>query len=78
MTDPTGTYQFTFDNSFGGLQVEPAPDGARLTQAATQYTFLTGRNFTIAYTYDKASNRTGFTDSEGGSTAYVYDTLNRL
>jgi RHS repeat-associated protein len=30
------------------------------------------------YAYDKASNRTSFTDPESGSTAYVYDTLNRL
>jgi RHS repeat-associated protein len=66
VSDPTGTYQFTFDNM------------GRLTQAATQYTFLTGRNFTAAYSYDKASNRTGFTDPENGSTSYAYDTLNRL
>ncbi len=66
VTDPTGTYQFTFDNM------------GRLTQANTQYSFLTGRNFTTAYTYDKASNRTGFTDPENGSTSYAYDTLNRL
>ncbi len=66
VTDPSGTYQFTFDNM------------GRLTQAATQYTFLTGRNFTTSYTYDAASNRTGFTDPENGSTTYAYDTLNRL
>ena len=36
------------------------------------------RNFTTSYTYDKASNRTGFTDPENGSTTYAYDTLNRL
>ncbi|MGC1616082.1 MAG: RHS repeat-associated core domain-containing protein [Candidatus Acidiferrum sp.] len=66
VTDPTGTYQFTFDNM------------GRLTQAVSQYSFLTGRNFTTAYTYDKASNRTGFTDPENGSTSYAYDTLNRL
>lgn len=66
VTDPTGTYQFTFDNM------------GRLTQAVAQYSFLTGRNFTTAYTYDKASNRTGFTDPESGSTSYAYDTLNRL
>jgi YD repeat-containing protein len=40
------------------------------------YSFLTSRNFTSAYTYDAASNRTGFTDPESGSTAYSYDTLN--
>jgi YD repeat-containing protein len=42
------------------------------------YSFLASRNFTNAYTYDAASNRTGFTDLESGSTAYSYDTLNRL
>lgn len=42
------------------------------------YSFLTSRNFTNAYTYDAASNRTGFTDPESGSTTYSYDTLNRL
>ena len=65
VTDPTGTYSFTFDNL------------GRLTGTTTQYAFL-GRNFTTSYSYDKASNRTGFTDPESGSTAYVYDTLNRL
>src|SRR5438093_2407442 len=50
----------------------------RLTSTTTSYAFLTGRNFTTSYTYDKASNRTGFTDPENGSTSYVYDTLNRL
>ncbi len=66
VTDPTGTYKFTFDNM------------GRLTGTTTTYSFLTGRNFTTSYAYDKASNRTGFTDPESGSTAYVYDTLNRL
>jgi len=32
----------------------------------------------LIYSYDKASNRTGFTDPESGSTSYAYDTLNRL
>jgi RHS repeat-associated protein len=66
VTDPTGTYQFTFDNM------------GRLTNTTTSYAFLTGRNFTTSYAYDAASNRTGFTDPESGSTSYVYDTLNRL
>src|SRR5262249_55378873 len=66
VTDPTGTYSFTFDNM------------GRLTGTTTQYAFLTGRTFTTAYGYDAASNRTGFTDPEGGSTGYSYDTLNRL
>jgi RHS repeat-associated protein len=50
----------------------------RLTGTTTAYSFLTGRNFTTSYTYDAASNRTGFTDPESGSTSYSYDTLNRL
>ncbi len=66
VVDPSGTYQFTFDNM------------GRLTGASSQYTFLTGRNFTTSYTYDAASNRKGFTDPENGSTTYAYDTLNRL
>jgi RHS repeat-associated protein len=66
VTDPTGTYSFTFDNM------------GRLTTTTTQYAFLMGRTFTTAYSYDAASNRIGFTDPEGGATAYAYDTLNRL
>ncbi len=66
VSDPTGTYQFTFDNM------------GRLTGTTTAYAFLTGRNFTTSYVYDAASNRTGFTDPENGATGYVYDTLNRL
>ena len=66
VTDPTGTYSFTFDNM------------GRLTGTTTNYSFLTSRSFTTAYAYDKASNRTGFTDPESGSTTYAYDTLNRL
>ena len=66
VVDPTGTYRFTFDNM------------GRLTGTTTSYSFLPGRTFTTSYTYDKASNRTGFTDPEGGSTTYVYDTLHRL
>src|SRR5207248_3618846 len=42
------------------------------------YSYLTARIFTTGYSYDAAANRTGFTDAESGSTAYVYDTLNRL
>ena len=49
----------------------------RLTNTTSSYSFLT-RNFTTSYGYDKASNRTSFSDPESGSTAYVYDTLNRL
>jgi YD repeat-containing protein len=36
------------------------------------------RNFNTSYGCDAASNRTSFTDPEGGSTADVCDTLNRL
>jgi RHS repeat-associated protein len=66
VTDPTGTYQFAFDNM------------GRLTATTTSYAFLTGRNFTTSYAYDATSNRTGFTDPESGATSYAYDTLNRL
>jgi RHS repeat-associated protein len=66
VSDPTGTYQFTFD------------DMGRLTGTSTQYAFLTSRTFTTSYGYDAASNRTSFTDPENGSSSYVYDTLNRL
>lgn len=66
VSDATGTYQFTFDNM------------GRLTGTSASYSFLTSRSFTTAYSYDAASNRTGFTDPESGSTAYVYDALNRL
>ena len=66
VNDPTGTYAFAYDNI------------GRLIGTTTSYNFLTGRNFTNAYTYDAASNRTGFTDPESGSTTYSYDTLNRL
>src|SRR5579884_4151384 len=59
-------------------QLIPFDNMGRLIGTTTSYTFLPGRNFTTSYTYEKASNRTGFTDPEGGSTTYVYDTLNRL
>jgi RHS repeat-associated protein len=66
VVDPTGTYQFGFDNM------------GRLSSTTTNYTFLTSRSFTTAYGYDAASNRTSFTDPESGATGYGYDTLNRL
>jgi RHS repeat-associated protein len=66
ITDPTGTYQFTYDNM------------GRLTQTSTAYAFLVGRTFTIGYEYDAASNLKSMTDPEGGDTDYTYDTLNRL
>jgi YD repeat-containing protein len=49
VTDPTGTYSFTFDNM------------GRLTSATSSYSFLVGHNFTSSYSYDAASNRTGYT-----------------
>ncbi len=66
VNDPTGTYAFAYDNM------------GRLIGTTTSYSFLTSRNFTTSYSYDAASNRTGFTDPEGGTTGYTYDTLNRL
>ena len=66
VNDPTGTYGFSYDNM------------GRLIGTSASYSFLTSRTFTNAYTYDAASNRTGFTDPENGATSYVYDTLNRL
>jgi RHS repeat-associated protein len=64
--DPTGTYAFAYDKM------------GRLIGTTTSYSFLSSRNFTNSYTYDAASNRTGFTDPEGGVSSYAYDTLNRL
>ncbi len=75
MNDPTGTYAFAYDFIPAGYKYSPHPMG-RLIGTTTSYSFLASRNFTNAYTYDAASNRTGFTDPENGSTAYSYDTLN--
>jgi YD repeat-containing protein len=61
VNDPTGTYAFAYDNM------------GRLIGTTTSYSFLTGRSFTNAYTYDAASNRAGFTDPESGSTTYTID-----
>jgi RHS repeat-associated protein len=66
VNDPTGTYAFAYDNM------------GRLIGTTTNYNFLMGKTFTNSYAYDAASNRTGFTDPETGSTTYAYDTLNRL
>ncbi len=49
----------------------------RLIGTSTQYTFLTGP-FTNSYTYDAASNRTGYTAPDSSTNTYTYDTLNRL
>ena len=66
VTDPTGTYQYTYDNM------------GRLTQTSTVYSFITGKTFTVGYAWDAASNLTSMTDPQSGSTTYTYDTLNRL
>jgi len=66
VTDPTGTYAFAYDNM------------GRLTGTTTNYSFLAGTTFTNAYTYDAASNRTGYTAPDGSTNTYSYDTLNRL
>ena len=66
VSDPSGTYGFTYDNM------------DRLTGTTAQYSFLSGTTFTNAYTYDAASNRTGYTAPDGSTNTYGYDTLNRL
>jgi len=66
VTDPTGSYGFAYDNM------------GRLIGTTTQYSFLPGVPFSNAYTYDAASNRTGFTAPDGSTNAYAYDTLGRL
>ena len=53
VTDPTGTYGFAYDNM------------GRLVGTTTQYSFLPSTTYTNAYTYDAASNRTGFTAPYG-------------
>ena len=65
VTDPTGTYSFTYDNL------------GRLLGTGTQYSFLSTA-LTNSYGYDAASNRVSLTDSESGITNYSYDSLNRL
>jgi RHS repeat-associated protein len=66
VNDPTGTYAFAYDNM------------GRLIGTTTNYSFLSGTTFTNAYTYDAASNRTGFTAPDGSTNTYTYDMLNRL
>jgi YD repeat-containing protein len=58
VNDPTGTYAFAYDTM------------GWLIGTTTNYSFLSARSFTTAYTYDAASNRTSFTDPESGSTTY--------
>jgi YD repeat-containing protein len=73
VNDPTGTYGFSYDTS------TPLSAGnmGRLTGTSTQYSFLTG-TFTNSYSYDAASNRTGYTAPDGSTNTYSYDNLNRL
>jgi RHS repeat-associated protein len=49
----------------------------RLIGTTTSYAFLPGA-LANAYSYDAASNRTGFTAPDGSANTYTYDTLNRL
>src|SRR5207248_2011482 len=60
-----GVTGFTFDNM------------GRLTGTTTAYTAVPSQTFAIGYSYDAASNRTGFTDPQGRTIAYGYDSLNR-
>jgi RHS repeat-associated protein len=66
VNDPSGTYGFNYDNM------------GRLTGTTAQYSFMAGTTFTDAYTYDAASNRSGYTAPNGSTNTYTYDTLNRL
>jgi RHS repeat-associated protein len=66
VTDPTGTYGFAYDNM--GRQIG----------TTTQYSFLPNQTLTNSYTYDAASNRTGYTAPDSSTNTYTYDTLNRL
>jgi RHS repeat-associated protein len=66
VTDPSGTYGFSYDNM------------ARLAGTTANYSFLSGTTFTNAYSYDAASNRTGYTAPDGSTDTYSYDTLNRV
>ena len=65
VTDPSGTYGFTYDNV------------GRLTGTGTQYSFLSG-TLSNSYGYDAASNRTSFSNFQSQITNYNYDSLNRL
>ena len=66
VNDPTGSYGFAYDNM------------GRLIGTTTQYAFLPGQTYNAVYTYDAASNRTGFAAPDGTTNVYGYDTLNRL
>jgi RHS repeat-associated protein len=66
VTDPTGTYGFSYDNM------------GRLTGTTAEFAFLSSTTFTNAFTYDANSNRTGYTAPDSSTNTYSYDTLNRL
>ncbi len=66
VNDPTGSYGFAYDNM------------GRLVGTSTQYAFLPAQVYNTVYTYDAASNRTGFAAPDGTTNVYNYDTLNRL
>ena len=66
VNDPTGTYSFAYDNM------------GRLIGTTTQYSFLPGVPQSTVYTYDAASNRTGFAAPDGTTNVYGYDNLDRL
>lgn len=66
VSDSKGTYGLAYDNM------------GRLIETSTQYSFLPVNPYVNSYTYDAASNRTGFIAPDGSTTAYVYDTLNRV
>jgi len=66
VNDPSGAYGFAYDNM------------GRLISTTAQYSFLSSTTFTNSYSYDAASNRTGFTAPDGSTNTYSYDTLNRL
>jgi RHS repeat-associated protein len=66
VTDSTGTYGFAYDNM--GRQIG----------TTTQYSFLANQTFSNSYSYDAASNRTGYTAPDTSTNTYGYDSLNRL
>jgi RHS repeat-associated protein len=48
------------------------------TRGPEPWFLLSGHNFNSSYTYDAASNRTGYTAPDSSTNTYSYDTLNRL
>jgi RHS repeat-associated protein len=66
VVDPTGTYQFSYDNL------------GRQKQATTNYAFLPARTLTVKSGYDVGSNRTSMTNAENESWTYGYDDAGRF